>query len=211
MAAKAITRISAIGNMRRAASHSSGFTLVELMVVLVLISIFTGLIVGEMRGTYEDALLRSSARKLVSAFNLASSRAVTLGQPLIVSIDPVHSRFAIRRAGAMPGENGAPSGLPGLIEEGKLDERIAVQPREAPPAPPAEGEENSAPEEMAESSGGGEAPPKLGDIQFNADGTADAREILLRDRMGVELLIQINPITGRVKIASPKAKPEARP
>jgi type II secretion system protein H len=196
--------------MRRTASHSSGFTLVELMVVLVLISIFTGLIVGEMSGTYEDALLRSSARKLVSAFNLASSRAVTLGQPLVVSIDPVRSRFAIHRAGAMPGENRAPSEPPGLIEEGTLDERIAIQPREAPPTPPAEGEE-SAPEEMAEPLVAGEAPPKPGDIQFNADGTADAREVLLRDRMGVELLLQINPITGRVKIASPKAEPEARP
>src|SRR5258708_4825192 len=36
------------------------FTLVELMVVMVLIAIMAAMIVPEMKGTYEDALLRSS-------------------------------------------------------------------------------------------------------------------------------------------------------
>src|SRR5690242_12073923 len=52
----------------------SAFTLLEIMVVLVLIGILTALILPEMRGTYEDALLRSTSRQLVNAFNLAYSR-----------------------------------------------------------------------------------------------------------------------------------------
>src|SRR3569623_2656765 len=109
----------------------------------------------------------------------------------------------------MPAE-GAPSAGPALVEEGKLDDRIKIKPREAPHAPPAEGEESS-PQETEKPPLNGEAEAKPGDIQFYADGTADAREILLRDSMGFELLLRINPITGRVRIITSKPEPEAQP
>ena len=50
---------------------SSGFTLVELMVVIALMGIMAAMIIPEMRGTYGDALLRSGARSLseVSTFS----------------------------------------------------------------------------------------------------------------------------------------------
>src|SRR5436190_209940 len=65
------------GNVNRA---RRGFTLIELMVVVVLIGIVTAVIIPEMKGTYEDALLRSTSRELVNTFKLAYSRAVTLNQ-----------------------------------------------------------------------------------------------------------------------------------
>src|SRR5262249_50314579 len=39
------------------------FTLVEMMVVVVLIAILTAMIIPEMKGTYEDAFLRSTSRE----------------------------------------------------------------------------------------------------------------------------------------------------
>src|SRR6516162_8771785 len=45
-----------------------GFTLVELMVVIVLIGILSAMILPNMKGTYGDALLRSTSRELVNAF-----------------------------------------------------------------------------------------------------------------------------------------------
>ena len=53
------------------------FTLIEMMVVVLLISVLTALIIPEMKGTFEDALLRTTSRQLLDAFALASSRAVT--------------------------------------------------------------------------------------------------------------------------------------
>jgi hypothetical protein len=37
-------------------------------------------------------------------------------------------------------------------------------------------------------------------ILFNPDGTADAREIRLRDRDGFRLGLRINPVTARIHI-----------
>ena len=59
--------------MRARVNSQRGFTLIELMIVIILIGIFTGLMVGEMRGTFEDALLRSTARKLIATANLADA------------------------------------------------------------------------------------------------------------------------------------------
>ena len=38
-------------------------------------------------------------------------------------------------------------------------------------------------------------------IVFYPDGTADRREIVLRDSESAELVLRINPVTGRVRIA----------
>src|ERR1043166_1553310 len=76
-----------------------GFTLIELMVVLALIAVMTAVIIPEMRGTFQDALLRSSARKLVDVLSLANSRAVTLNQPQRVRFDETNRRYTLERRG----------------------------------------------------------------------------------------------------------------
>ena len=48
------------------------FTLIEMMTVLVLIGIMIAMIIPEMKGTFEDALLRSTSRDLVSVCVLIS-------------------------------------------------------------------------------------------------------------------------------------------
>jgi hypothetical protein len=37
-------------------------------------------------------------------------------------------------------------------------------------------------------------------VAFNPDGTADSREIVLRDRTGFRLGLRVNPTTARVEI-----------
>jgi Tfp pilus assembly protein FimT len=143
------------------------------MVVVVLLVILTALIVPEMRGTFEDAVLRSTSRKLVSAMNLAHSRAVTLQQLHRVVLDPTAGRFAIeRRARAEEGTgyvnvSDVPAGA------GELDKRITILIQK-------DGEENP------------------NHISFYPDGTAEAAELILRDREGFRVGLRINSVTARV-------------
>jgi type II secretion system protein H len=178
--------------MRPSASitrQPGGFTLVELMIVLALIGIFTGLMVANMRGTYEDALLRSTARKIISTAALANSKAITLGHAYSLLIDSSGGSLRLLAQGVSE-----------PVQEEKLDARIQIEVRKSVPQTEDDAEEQQGPPLERE------APPdQLENIHFLPDGTADAREILLRDRMGVELLLQINPITARLRIVESEA------
>ena len=164
-----------------------GFTLTELLIVLLLIGILSGLMLAEMGGTFQDALLRSSAREVMSGLGLASSHAVSLNQAHSFTFDHGKNAFAVQRkdAGSKEGEEQPRS------ETRQIDERIKIQIRDPADVPEEEGE--TAPPE--------DPKAERDVIMFYPDGTADRREIVLRDRDNVELVLRINPITGRVRIA----------
>jgi len=167
--------------MRARPNSQSGFTLIELMVVLILIGIFSGLMFAEMRGTYEDSLLRSTARKIISAANLAASQAVTLNRAHFLFLERDSSRLRIRMEQESASE-----------EQETLDSRIKVEVRPLKEPSDEESDDVLATE--------GQKQRDMEEIEFFPDGTADAREITLRDRMGVELVLRINPVTGRIRI-----------
>ena len=173
-------------------ARKPGFSLVELMVVIVLIGIMAALIVPEMKGTYEDALLRSTSRRLVDAFHLAYSRAVSLNQLHRVRFDRINGRYLIERAG-----NGSAFIPAGDIPdgEGALDSRISVEFRKQD-----EALSSVAGQGMSAASEDPEVRNKDEGIAFYADGTADAGEVLLRDRDGFRLALRINPVTAQVQI-----------
>ena len=178
-------------NCRRCGA--SGFTLMELMVVVVMIGIMTALIIPEMKGTYEDALLRSTGRKLMSVIQLANSRAITRSQIQRVRIDSKDGRVSIEGGSAKGQANNASNDLPG--GDGKLDTRITIEIKQA-------GEESSESPGAATSFVSGDDVGKRSSeqtITLYPDGTADAVEIVLRDREGFRLGLRINPITARVQ------------
>src|SRR6266496_3366126 len=113
-----------------------GFSLVELMVVIVLIGIMAAMIVPEMKGSYEDALLRATSRRLVDVFHLAYSRAVSLNQLHRVRFDRITGHYFIERAAQAAG-NGSGFVLARDIPggEGALDRRIYIEFRKQDGAP----------------------------------------------------------------------------
>src|SRR5882757_2524280 len=120
------------GDERRA------FTLVELMVVIVVIGVLSAMIIPEMTGTYEDALLRSTSRELVNAFSIASSRAVSLNQLHRVRLDTKTGRYVIEKRvrETLQGDEFKPIDI--SESEGRLDTRISIQvrkPEETPVSP----------------------------------------------------------------------------
>jgi type II secretion system protein H len=176
----------------------SAFSLLELMVVVVLIGIMAAAIIPEMQGTYDDALLRSTSRELVSLMNLASSRAVSRNELLRVRLDKGAGKYTLeRQTGAGRRRNAfvPVRDIPG--GEGRLDRRVAIEIRQPGETTPALGAEPGALET------GGQNPPP-GDrsdaIVFYPDGTADAGEIRLTDRSGFRLALRINPVTARIRI-----------
>ena len=147
-----------------------GFTLLELMVVIVIIGVMTGVIVAEMRGTFEDALLRASARKLMDAANVANARAVARNEAHILTLDLANHRYSVRRDQQ-------------TALEGELDERVRIELRDLEM-------------ETAEA----EEPRERNVIRFLPDGTADPIEILLRDRAGGVLRLRMTTAIARLRV-----------
>jgi type II secretion system protein H len=181
-----------------------GFTLIELMVVFVLIGILTAMILPDMRSTYEDALLRSTGRTLVELCEFAHSRAITLNQLHRIRLDLTKARGFVESAAPDSGARFVPvEDMPG--GDAALDRRISVAVRKgiaAPDASASETPDGEAPAgEMALSSAEfGPGPEEPNTVVFYPDGTADAAELLLRDREGFQLALRINPVTARVQI-----------
>ena len=172
--------------------RNHGFTLIELMVVITIIGIMTAMMIPEMKGSFQDALLRSSSRELINVFDLAYSRAVSLNQVRRVRLDEKTGRYLVEK---LTQENGQEDFVPADDvpgNRGQLDSRIAV---EFQPAGGRAPDDNTTTEAPAMGNG-----PEAATIAFYPDGTADSGAVLLRDREGFRLLLQINPVTARVQV-----------
>jgi len=151
------------------------------------------MIIPQMKGSYEDALLRSTSRELVSMCDLTSSHAISLNQPLLLQFDQKTGRYAIV---PLPSRRGpqATREVPG--GQGQLDARISIEFHKTT------GDASTSAEEESPPTAKPAAPsaPQAEGITFYPDGTADPAEIVLRDRDGFRLALRINPVTARVRI-----------
>ncbi len=184
------------------APNANGFTLIELMVVIVILAVMSGVMVGGMRGTFEDALLRTTARTVIDLCDNASNRAVSVHQPYVLRFDSVGGHYLLRPKAANPEEVGIKSGTD-MAVEGELDNRIKLTIREP-------SEDTDAPEDIGEIQAERDRRARADVITFFPDGTADAREFVFQDRAGAELLLRLNPITSRVRIVETEAEVSPR-
>jgi type II secretion system protein H len=174
--------------------NRAGFTLIELMVVIAIIGIVTAMMIPEMKGSFQDALLRSTSRELINAFDLAYSRAVSLNQIRRVRLDEKTGRYLVEKRVMQNGQDDfvPADDVPG--GKGELDPRIAIEFRQ----PDENVSEPGAQSDSAMTVG--QSPMDGVAIAFYPDGTADAGDIILRDQEGFRLGLRINPITARVHL-----------
>jgi type II secretion system protein H len=178
----------------RASASQRGFTLVELMIVVIIIGITSAVMFAEMRGTFEDTLLRGVARKMIDACDAASNRAIATHRTYLLKIDSKGGRFMIAPRG---GNSVDESGIDLAGAAGELDTRITLIVRE-----PRQAQSDEELPVIYDR----EQQTSADVISFFADGTCDSREFLLRDRDGVELIVRLNPITSRVRVIQAASK-----
>jgi prepilin-type N-terminal cleavage/methylation domain-containing protein len=173
-----------------------GFTLVEMLVVVAIISIMSVAIVAEMHGTFQDALLRTTSRELAAACNVASSRAIAVNRPHRIRLDTSAHRYFLEWSARGGSQFRPAKDTPG--SSGTLDARITISVLEpGMNLPDGAGLE---PSEDAGSAGGFSASASEETLTFYPDGTADNRQIELADRDGFRQSLRINPITSRVQV-----------
>ena len=153
-----------------------GFTLIELMVVIIILAVLAGAIVQQFSGTYHDAVLRATSRDLLSVMNLAYSQAVTLNQEFRFRMDRNTHRYWLETLSSDQRFEKA-LGLP--FAEGSIDERLSARVRRSQELSSQDGAGG-----MSRSGWQEEAETPPGSITFYPDGTADAGEIELRDHPG---------------------------
>jgi len=175
-------RVTFPGKNRRAA-----FTLIELMVVLIIIAVMSGMIIAEMSGNFQDALLRSSSRQLISVFSLASSRAISVNRLFRVRFDRASGHYMVEKHAR--GDSFDPTGdVAG--SEGVLDPRISIRIQDPDNTETPEADTEAARLEHTADNA----------VSFYPDGTTDGREVELRDRQGFGLALRVSPITARVQV-----------
>ncbi len=173
----------------------AAFTLIELMVVITLVAILSAVLIPEMRGSFEGALLRGASRKFIDLFGLANGRAVALQQTHRIRLNRVTGRFVLER---QTSQTRRATGFVPVRElsgsEGMIDHRIAFELR--PTGAAAADPNPSLPRREPAMT------PPTDTLNFYPDGTADAAELTLRDQAGFRVLLRLNPTTARVRVSS---------
>ncbi|MBN2490888.1 MAG: prepilin-type N-terminal cleavage/methylation domain-containing protein [Planctomycetes bacterium] len=177
--------------------RDAGFTLVELMVVIAVLAVLTATILPELSGTLPEARLRADGRRLGAAIRLAASQAATRNREHCLRVDPDRGEYWIEAAD----EQRCFAPLDGTRT--RLEAGVSVRIRAVEVPIMGSAEEMPPPPDPAA------LPEALDTIRFRPDGTADGREILLREPSGLELALAVNPTTAAVRIAGPRA--EERP
>ena len=213
----AVLRLKSLRPKQVSHAGRSAFTLIELGIVVALLAIMVAWITPELKGTFEDGLLRSTSSKLISAIGLAHSQAVTQGTDQHLRFD--YNESAYRIVPESMGMENAPitaSGDAKSIQshspdsEGKWDPRIKITVRPTSTSSPGEQindginstyPNDPSPSNSQEAPRQGEAGTTQKSISFRADGTSEAVSIFITDREGYSLELRINPVTSRVKLS----------
>jgi len=182
------------------ARNEAGFTLLELLVVLLLIVLVTGVFMTTVGGGF-GVHLRHAGRALSEELEYVAQRAVTTGQVQRFVIDLDQQVFRVEE---LP--------LPALDEAAELPQYAENLDLAPPPAQdqfqPVEGrigewralddaDEVGFREVRLANEARSDGPVAIG---FSPDGASDPAEIWLRDDGGYDLRIQLVAFTGEIRV-----------
>ena len=110
--------------MKKRVSHhqrASGYTLIEILIVVAILAAVSALAVPALRGPLERTRLRSAARNVQSAIGKARNAAIRTGRVHTIEYEPGSGRFRLDRScePTMPEfeTSGATSAIPASVDE----------------------------------------------------------------------------------------------
>ena len=154
--------------------RKNGFTLMELLVVMVLLSLMTGFAVPRIRTALFSDQLKATARKLIGLVNETGQQARSEHRPYLLIFDPAARRFTVRAAGkkekqALPAIR--PLSLPSAV-------RIV---------------------DFSSVHGGKQDAGEL-KLMFSKNGYVDKTLIHLRDDSGRDMTLALSPFLGVTRL-----------
>lgn len=208
----------------------AGFTLIEIMVVIVVLAIVVGTIAPSLGPIAGDAQLRAATRDVIAALRYARAESVVTSRPHRFCVDSEAGRFWVESWN--DDEELGPLGFApqrefkiGSSEEREGEERQRRAPNSSPlpkgvaiemrelfadlgddPEAIAYAERLRAVQEERRANTGGYAT-----VEFQPDGTADGQLIRIAlaaeedDPATVAFLIAVDPVTGRVELRKEEA------
>ena len=169
--------------MKSTRSHSAGFTLIELMVVLFILALFSTVIVPAVASALQRGGVRADGEKLCDLLNFAYMTAVTQRVQVVVHLDAERGRcWAALNAPQLPWRIQEDTDEKARILEMMAlakDTRLSC---DAPQGP----------------SFGQGAPSSLETLTFQSDGGAEDRLIRLTGTKGKGYEIEVAGATGQV-------------
>ncbi len=169
-----MTPTSPIGSPK-ANKRRQGFTLLELMVVLVIITLVTGTVMVSLEPMLADARIHGASRSVIAAFNYARSFAVAHQSDTWVYFQLSPGGLDVRAS--TTDDQGQSTITPVTTPAGRFRQLpdgidiVLVDKPEAPGADPT--------------------------VQFTADGQAEHVRVTLEDGKGRQQCITLDPVTGR--------------
>lgn len=177
----------------RSSAGRAGFTLVELIVVMVLLLTVASLVAPRMASFFKGRALSGEAQRVLSLLHYARSQAAAEAVPVVVWFDPVRSAYGVEPA----------AGFGGLGEVRRLEFSLEPSLRVEVAA--------TGPELVSE-----QDDERLGltadrpAIRFNPDGFPDPAappRVVLRQDEGGALEIALTPNRLGYEIRTPDARP----
>ncbi len=174
-------RVGAGPGFASARRRARGFTLVELIVVMVLLLIVASMVAPRMSSFFRGRALNHEARRMLSLINYGRSRAVAEGVPVLLWLDPTKSTYGLS---VMAGHEGGEDRVGVLEAEPTLSFEVPMS------------VSTGASEQEDELLG---LPEGLPCIRFNPDGffnEASVTRIVIRQ--GTEAALEIVPTANRL-------------
>lgn len=158
--------------MPRTVGAADGFTLVEMLLVLVLIAILTGSVVVSLRGREDDYELRTSAQDVAAVIQYGNTQA---------RIERIPYRVVLGSGGRSF-----------HLESGRGGDFV--------PARGMAGQERVLPRSVAIVSmkGMSDGQQQLKALMLTGDGTGFAGQVTLKSDDGASITVEVLPITGQV-------------